>query len=186
MANRKVLILIEVTLFIKNSLVSSEYDLYFDDDGVMFNLYNNKHTSLEILDRDDDKYVDYYLVKDPIYAVNFISDIDNNHLVRPDYTSITDTLKEDISDYNNCNIKQLYNDIKPLFNSEKVNVNKEYDYLKKYGHEKRLFVGLFDEYSYWDSYAGDGDYGINYIKITNIQNISEEMNKKDDTSYQYY
>lgn len=51
-----------------------------------------------------------------------------------------------------------------------------------YGIETRKYIALFEEYSYFDSYAGDGDYSIKYIKITSLNNISNDIKMKGKDS----
>ena len=49
------------------------------------------------------------------------------------------------------------------------------DYANKKGKETRKFITLFFEWSSWDSYAGDGDYGIEYKKLAKVTELFEEI-----------
>jgi hypothetical protein len=186
MANTKRLVLMEITLFVVNTVInSSVYDIYLDDEGLFFD-NPNIHSSLELLEAHEES--SYYLVESPIYAVKFISDINNNVLVK-DSEDFIEALIESISYYNKCNIEKLYKDTKDLFFMGRTPTIIP-DYIKKYGYEKRKFIGVFDEYSYFDSYAGDGDHIIEYENIVNLSNINDELikvnNNRFDNLFKYY
>lgn len=168
MANSKVVILAEVSFFKKDSALKNKYDIYVSDElKLITSLYSYSKSSyidnVELLG--DVKNKSYFNVNSPFWGIKFISTIEHNEYVTTDST--IENLVESISDYHSSNIVSLIKDVSGFFGKEKEN--------HKHGIETRKFITLFNEYSYFDSYAGDGDYTIDYLKVVTLKNLSEEV-----------
>lgn len=117
---------------------------------------------------EDRKNKSYFRNIKPIWTIEFIEEIENNKKVDCyEYSNVVDNLYESISDYGgDCGINKIIKDVENLFDK---------DYANKKGKETRKFITLFFEWYSWDSYAGDGDYGIEYKKIAKVTELFEEM-----------
>lgn len=167
MANSKVVILAEVSFFKKDSVFKDKYDLYVSNElELITSLYSYSKSSyidnVELLG--DVKNKSYFNVNEPFWGIKFISTIEHNEYVTD---GIIENLVEYISDYHSSNIVSLIKDVSCFFGKEKEN--------HKNGIETRKFITIFNEYSYFDSYAGDGDYTIDYLKVVTLKNLSEEV-----------
>ena len=173
MAFAKRLILANISFFKKDSVIENKYDVYITEDlELISSLYSFKAKdfipSVNLLGEDKEKT--YLNVNKPLWGIEFISSIDNN--IDERNSNLVEDLVEGISEYSTCRVPFIIKDVQDLFTKQD----------DKYGIETRKFILLFEEYSYYDSYAGDGDYSIEYSKVVSIKDITEEM-KKDDDKY---
>jgi hypothetical protein len=169
--NNLIPILIKATYWDTNSIIQNKHDKFIDSETYKVSnagRYKNGGyqyiDSLEVLGNDKKTY---FCNNKPIWTINFIEEISNNK--RVDYSnSVIESLIESICDYSgDCRMSKFIKDIEPLFDKSFAN---------KHGKESRNFIGLFEEWSSWDSYAGDGDYGINYIKIVKVNELFDNIN----------
>jgi hypothetical protein len=176
--NNLIPILIKATYWSTNSIIQNKHDKFIDSDTYKVSdsgrYKDGKYQYIDSLDfLGDGKTRPYFCNNKPIWTIDFIEEISNNK--RVDYSSsVIESLIESICDYTgDCKMNKFVNDVEPFFDK---------DFANKHGKESRNFIGLFEEWSSWDSYAGDGDYGINYIRIvdvnellTNLNNIEKEL-----------
>lgn len=177
MAYSKSLVLVKVSLFKKDSVIRDKYDVYVSNDLKLINsLYSySKKEYIENVELiTEEKGKEYLNVNKPFWGIKFISKIDHN---MNDNDFIQD-LVEGISSYSPCNITSLIKDVKHFYGKD------EFD--DRYGIEKRNYIAVFEEYSYFDSYAGDGDYWINYEKITTLDSLAEDIKEKKDHKINTY
>jgi hypothetical protein len=165
-------ILTKVTFWPKDSIVSDK-NLFIDSENYKTSSAGrykdgkfNYIDSLVFLDEGKNK--SYFRNLKPIWTIEFIEEIENNK--RTDcygYSDVVENLYESISDYGgDCGVSKIIKDVENLFDK---------DYANKKGKETRKFITLFFEWSSWDSYAGDGDYGIEYKKVVDIKDLFDDI-----------
>jgi hypothetical protein len=176
MAYTKRLILANVSFFKKDSVITNNYDAYVSNDfrylefPSSFFKYKNI-PNIESLGEHND--VEYFNVNEPFWGIKFISSIDNNVDIRDN--NLIEDLIESISSYYSCKITNLIEDVKDFFLKDVLS--------DRYGIETRRFILLMEESYYYDSYAGDGDYIINYCKIVNTENIGIELEYNEEDPF---
>lgn len=157
-------VLLELTYWEKNSIFTNKHDKFINP--ITYKVsnstqYKNGHIIYieSIKEIDSHKGKTYFTNDLPIWTIDFISEVSNNK--RIDGEDIIESIIESISDYSgDCGLSRLVKDVEKLFDK---------NWSSKYGCETRKFIALFSEWSYYDSYAGDGDYSIEYEKIFNLE-----------------
>jgi len=165
-------ILTKVTYHAKDSIVTDDHffingETYeTSSSGKYKNGKFNYIDSLEFIA--SKKNNNYFRVIKPIWSIEFIEEIENNVRINDnEYCNKIEMLFETISDYGgDCGVSKIIKDVEKYFDKNWANKN---------GIEVKKFITIFYEWSYWDSYAGDGDYGIEYEKISNLNNLQEDI-----------
>ena len=170
-------IITKVTYYPKDSIISDKNLLIIDSEtykttsaGRYKDGKFNYIDSLELLENRKNK--SYFQNIKPIWTIEFIEEIENNSKVDCyENSSTIDNLYESISDYGgDCGVNKIIKDVEKFFDK---------DYANKKGKETRKFITLFFEWTSWDSYAGDGDYGIEYRKLANVKDLFEEIEEEN-------
>lgn len=151
MDTSKELIIFKAKRFAKDMIIeSSEYDhihAYLTDSVI-----SDKIDEMPLSDICDG----FYNVDQPFIAVEFIIDVVSNRRLHHDESATDFLIGSFYPKYSSCSLGKLFKDI-----SDKFDV----DHISKYGSETIQFIGEFEMWSYYDSWCGDGDAGINYVKI---------------------
>lgn len=150
MESNMALILIDVTFHAPESIVGNDHVLaYFDHGHKHINITDQEHI-----------FGDHYRVLDGMFSVNVVADVVNNvgfsHENEPPSEFLIDSYS---LKYQHCNLDKLIKHVHDKFDRGILN---------RYGKETRRFLCEFELWSYYDSYCGDGDAGINYVKLRDI------------------
>ena len=151
MDTSKKLIIFKATRFAKDMIIG--YDDY-DSTHAYLNdrVLSDKLNDLSLTDLGDG----FYNVDQPFIAVEFIIDVVSNRRLHHDESATDFLIGSFYPKYSSCSLGKLFKDI-----SDKFDV----DHISKYGSETIQFIGEFEMWSYYDSWCGDGDAGIDYVKI---------------------
>ena len=165
-------ILTKVTYHPKDSTISDE-NLFIDSETYKTSssgrYKDGKFICIDSLDfLEDGKNKSYFRNIKPIWTIEFIEEIENDKRIDCyEYSNVVENLYESISDYGgDCGVSKIIKDVENFFDK---------DYANKKGKETRKFITLFFEWSSWDSYAGDGDYGIEYKKLGKVTELFEDI-----------
>lgn len=170
-------ILVRITYWQTNSIISNNHDKFINSITYkVTDIGNYKDGKFHYIDSLDfleaKKNKTYFCNNKPIWTIDFIDEISNNQKV--DCYENLDTIEnliESISDYSgDCGVSKIIKDVERFFDK---------DYANRKGKETRKFITLFTEWSYYDSYVGDGDYGIEYRKLAESKELFEEVGQNN-------
>jgi hypothetical protein len=153
MEYNKELILTRITLFKKDMIIKDKFDAYIDSSNKIF----DRIDGLNLTPLGDN----YYNTNDIVWGIKFKTDVNNNFRLYENESSVEFLIESFSPKWGyDCGLSNLIKDIKDDFGND--------DHLDKFGREARQYILEFESWSYFDSYAGDGDAGIEYVKIFEI------------------
>lgn len=157
MEYNKELILTRITLFKKDMIIKDKFDAYIDSSNKIFDRIDGLN-STPLGDN-------YYNTNEIVWGIKFITDVNNNFRLYENESSVEFLIDCFSPKWGySCGLSNLIKDIKDDFgNGESYPTH-----LDKFGKETRQYILEFESWSYFDSYAGDGDAGIEYVKIFEI------------------
>jgi hypothetical protein len=175
MVNRKECqpILIRVTKYDKDSIVKNNHHFYVESDNInkIVDIYDwiskKRIDSVEYLG--DKGNSTYYVVNKPLWGISLICDINNNEVYKKGDNFVSELIEYISPKYSTCGVTKIVPEVMNLFNDKDVNKN---------GYECRNFIALFSSWSYYCSYAGDGDYGFEYEGIVSLGDLSNSLVKE--------